>query len=142
MRIPIRALILACACCVAAPAMHAQKQACTPPPPDSKLTPAQQKAAAAGYKIACDSVNAYNKRVAQSKSDYQLDEYIPDLYFPRMRANATLKNYVQWLRDQSGSCPNLVEQARAGLSAYPTDEGKLAFLQAIQTLVTNKGGCD
>jgi len=122
--------------------MHAQKQACTPPPPDSKLTPAQQKAAAAGYKIACDSVNAYHKRIAQSKSDYQLDEVIPDLYFPRMRANATLNDYMQWLRDRSGSCPNLVKQARAGLAAYTTDEGKVAFLKAIQTMVTEKWSCE
>jgi len=134
--------MLACLLGAAAPAIHGQKPDCTPPKADSKMTPEQQKAAADGYRMACESVKAFKKRASEPKPAYSVDEYVPDLYFPRMPGNATLKDYLHWLYVEQDSCPHLVTQARAGLPGFTTDAGKIAFLKTIQTMVTNQRGCE
>ena len=142
MRIRIPALVLVGVFCAAVPAMHAQAKDCTPPPADPNLTPEQQKAAAGGYRVACESVKAFKKRAAEPKPAAGVDEYVPDLYFPRMRPNATLQDYMKWLDTERDSCPNLVRQARVGLAGFPSDVGKVEFLKTIQTLVTTKRACE
>ena len=59
-----------------------------------------------------------------------------------MPARPALKDYMNWLDDESDTCPNLVKQARAGLSAYTTDSGKAVFLKTIQSLVMSKKACE
>lgn len=142
MKIQIHALMFACALGAATPTIHAQKQDCTPPQADSKMPPDQQEAAADGYRIACESVKAYKKRAAEQKSAAEVDEYIPDHYFPKVPQNATLEDYQHWLYIEEDSCPNLVKQARASLPGFTTDAGKIAFLKTIQSLVTAKRACE
>jgi hypothetical protein len=145
-RMQIRALLLAGACCAAVPAMHAQKQSCNPPPADSKLklTPEQQKASDQGYRLACESANAAKAKAAQrkaaeSESHYQLDSPIVDIAVRPLPSPVTLRDYMNWLDRESAYCPDLTSQARTGVNDFTTEQAKLVFLKVIRSNAARLG---
>jgi len=128
-------------CCLASASLsHAAPppQTCTPPPPDSHLTPAQQQLAAEGFRLACESANAYKPK-KDSDSAGELDEYIPDT--PAFIALPTAPNtsgpYEHWIRAR---CSDLDRRMRPTLLKLGPDD-QLIYLKSIYDTVLERRQC-
>lgn len=115
-------------------------RSCTLRHPNPKLTPAQQKVAADGYRLACEAANALEERREQeSHAAAQPDEAIPDTLFPvfDVDASAPLSDYKEWLGKY---CPDLNKKVRQNLRGL-SESDQLIYIESVYSSVRETHEC-